>query len=43
MYGKSPFHLEDPISNIFYYLSYKITNVLKIKPNYITSTRLLIN
>ena len=42
MYGKSPKHLEDPISNILYYISYKITQIININPNYITLLRLFI-
>ena len=42
MYGKSPEKYEEPISNFLYYISYKISKKYNIRPNLITTIRLLL-
>ena len=41
-FGKSELKNEEPISTLLYYISYKITKLTNINPNYITTARLFL-
>ena len=41
-FGKSQLKNEEPISTFLYFISYKISKLTNINPNYITTTRLIL-